>query len=58
MTNGSSAILGLIPLAQSLTIASKALEPKDDLKDIVSDFSEIIVGTKLTGVTANIIGGI
>ncbi len=53
MTNGSSAILGLIPLAQSLTIASKALEPKDDLKDIVSDFSEIIVGTKLNGFTKN-----
>ena len=53
MTNGSSAVLGLIPLAQSVTLASKAFEPKTDLKDFIGDTTEIIVGTKLIGLTAD-----
>jgi len=57
MTTAKS-ILNIIPLAQSTALAKKAAEPKEDLKDIVGDFGEIVIGTKLTGITANIIGSI
>ncbi len=58
----TSSILGIVPLAQSLALAGHsadfAMKKDKDAIDFLGHGVETIVGVKLMGDTANIIGSI